>query len=247
MRIPYPPKGLAMATGAWTPRDRRLAEGSQCMSGRSRGSGRRTGIEAAKSRRRRRERATGRNTAESGSLRRHEHESKSRTSVGRPCHRPIRRERQNSPVLSPPDAASQPAFPNSWTLAPLAVRLDEPTTRLPWQTADPALFHATTTAWNQWAITEKLMLQRAWGTSLSDVAQALHAGPVAELTDPDVLEFLDRVAPRLQAAGFDVIAPGGLLRAAPCAPAFSQSGSGTAVMKVDGLGLDAEVLVDGCH
>ena len=57
-------------------------------------------------------------------------------------------------VLSPPDAASQPAFPNSLDAGTLAVRLDEPTTRLPWQTADPALFHATTTAWNQWAITE---------------------------------------------------------------------------------------------
>ncbi len=148
-------------------------------------------------------------------------------------------------VLSPPDAESQPDFPESWTLALLAVRLDEPTTRLPWQTADPALFHATTTAWNQWAITEMLMLQRAWGTSLSDVVQALQAGPVAELADTDVLEFLDRVAPRLQAAGFDVIAPGGLLRAAPVRRRLAQSGSGTAVMRIDDLGLDAEVLVDG--
>ena len=148
-------------------------------------------------------------------------------------------------VLSPPDAASQPDFLDSWTLALLAVRLDEPTTRLPWQTADPALFHATTTAWNQWAITEMLMLQRAWGTSLSDVVQALQADPVAELADTDVLEFLDRVAPRLQAAGFDVIAPGGLLRAAPVRRRMTRTGSGTAAMTVEGLGLDAEVLVDG--
>ena len=59
------------------------------------------------------------------------------------------------------------------------------------------------------------MLLRAWGTRLPGLVEELGGGSSVGLADVDVLEFVDQVAPRLQAAGFDVIAPGGLLRPAP--------------------------------
>ena len=150
-------------------------------------------------------------------------------------------------VLSPPDPESltSPQSGAMWTLAPLAIRTDEPTTRLPWLSADPALFGATPAAWARWAETEALMLSRAWGPRLPEVVEALGGGSSAGLPDADVLEFVDHVAPRLQPAGFDVIAPGGLLHPSPVRRRLASVGSGTGALGVDTLGLEAEVLVDG--
>ena len=86
---------------------------------------------------------------------------------------------------------------------------------------------------------------RAWGTRLPGLVEELGGGSSVGLADVDVLEFVDQVAPRLQAAGFDVIAPGGLLRPSPVRRRLSSPGSGTGALSVDGLGLEAQVLVDG--
>ncbi len=147
-------------------------------------------------------------------------------------------------VLSPPDPEALTGRV-AWTLSALAIRIDEPTTRLPWGSADPALFGAAPGAWERWAATETSMLLRAWGTRLPGLVEELGAGSSVGLADGDVLEFVDQVAPRLQAAGFDVIAPGGLLRPAPVRRRLSSPGSGTGALSVDGLGLEAQVLVDG--
>ncbi len=141
-------------------------------------------------------------------------------------------------VLSPPGETE-----TSWSLQPLAIRIDEATTRLPWQTADPQMFGATQTGWATFQQTELEMVRRAWGRWLPTTLQAVSSGSV-ELSDADVLEFLDAVAPRLQAAGFDVIAPGGLLRRAPVRRRLSTSG-GTGTLEVASLGLQADLEVDG--
>ena len=148
-------------------------------------------------------------------------------------------------VLSPPDPEALTSRSAAWTLSALAIRIDEPTTRLPWGSADSALFGAAPGAWARWADTESRMLLRAWGTRLPGLVEELGCGSSVCLADVDVLEFVDQVAPRLQAAGFDVIAPGGLLRPSPVRRRLSSAGSGTGALSVDGLGLEAEVLVDG--
>ncbi|HYN55619.1 MAG TPA: DEAD/DEAH box helicase [Motilibacterales bacterium] len=150
-------------------------------------------------------------------------------------------------VLSPPDAEALPSSgaPPGWSLAPLAIRIDEPTTRLPWGSADPALFGAPPGAWARWVETEASMLSRAWGTRLAEIRDETSGGSVAGVAGVDVLEFVDQVAPRLQAAGFDVVAPGGLLRSSPVRRRLTSGGSGTGALSVDGLGLHAQVLVDG--
>jgi len=150
-------------------------------------------------------------------------------------------------VLSPPDpeALTSTAAPAAWSLAPLAIRIDEPTTRLPWGSADPALFGAPPSAWTRWEPTEASMLRRAWGSRLAELRDELGGGSPVGLADTDVLEFVDQVAPRVQAAGFDVIAPGGLLRPSPVRRRLASGGSGTGALSVDGLGLEAQVLVDG--
>lgn len=163
-------------------------------------------------------------------------------------------------VLSPPDGDGAA---DGWTLTPLAVRLDEPTTRLPWVSADPALFGADPALWERWATTELRLLRRAWSTALPHVLDGLVSWittyrsdatqarlqfdpPPFELADEDVLPFLDTVALRLQDAGFDVVAPGGLLRAAAVRRRLARrSASGAGTLRVTGLNLDAEVLVDG--
>ena len=147
-------------------------------------------------------------------------------------------------VLSPPDPEALTRYPATWSLSALAIRIDEPTTRLPWGSADPALFGATSAAWTRWADMESRMLGRAWGTRLPGLVEELRGSTVG-LADVDVLEFVDQVAPRLQAAGFDVIAPGGLLRPSPVRRRLSSPGSGTGALSVDGLGLEAQVLIDG--
>ncbi|MGB7979663.1 MAG: DEAD/DEAH box helicase [Candidatus Nanopelagicales bacterium] len=150
-------------------------------------------------------------------------------------------------VLSPPDSQAPAAHGEValWTLAPLAIRIDEPTTRLPWISADPARFGAAPSVWDRWTETEVLMLRRAWGPRLPHVLDGLSAAATTGLTVAEVLAFVDQVAVRLQAAGFDVIAPGGLLRAAAVRRRMSAGGSGTGALAVAGLGLEAEVLVDG--
>jgi len=163
-------------------------------------------------------------------------------------------------VLSPPDGDGAA---DGWTLTPLAVRLDEPTTRLPWVSADSALFGADPALWERWATTELRLLRRAWSTALPHVLDGLVSWiatyrsdatqarlqfdpPPFELADEDVLPFLDTVALRLQDAGFDVVAPGGLLRAAAVRRRLARrSDGGAGTLRVTGLNLDAEVLVDG--
>ncbi|MGM0386115.1 MAG: DEAD/DEAH box helicase [Actinomycetota bacterium] len=163
-------------------------------------------------------------------------------------------------VLTAPDGDGAG---DEWTLVPLAVRVDEPTTRLPWVSADPAMFGADPLLWERWAATEMRMLRRAWGPPLPNVADDLatwmatyrtEGGPTSRLPfapapfvlgGEDVLAFLDQVALRLQDAGFDVVAPGNLLRVASVRRQLSNSGTGTGTMRVTGLGLDADVLVDG--
>lgn len=148
-------------------------------------------------------------------------------------------------VLSPPDPDAPASRAAPWTLSVLAIRIDEPTTRLPWGTADPALFGAGQGTWTRWAETERRMLGRAWGTRLPGMAERLGGGSPVGLADDEVIEFIDQVAPRLQAAGFDVIAPGGLLRPSPVRRRLTSPGSGSGALSVTGLGLEAQVLVDG--
>jgi superfamily II DNA or RNA helicase len=148
-------------------------------------------------------------------------------------------------VLSPPDPQAVTSHPTTWTLSALAIRIDEPTTRLPWGRADPTLFGAAPGAWSRWAEAERRMLRQAWGTRLPGFVEELAGGSAPGLADVDVLEFVDQVAPRLQVAGFDVIAPGGLLRPFSVRRRLSSAGSGTGALSVDGLRLEAEVLVDG--
>ncbi|NCD20209.1 MAG: hypothetical protein EOL89_09525, partial [Actinobacteria bacterium] len=163
-------------------------------------------------------------------------------------------------VLSPPDGDGAA---DGWTLMPLAVRLDEPTTRLPWVSANPGLFGADPGLWERWAATEVRLLRRAWGTALPEVLDGLLSWiatyradatqarlqfdpPPFELGNADVLPFLDTVALRLQDAGYDVVAPGGLLRAAAVRRRLARRPDGGAgTLRVTGLNLDAEVLVDG--
>lgn len=162
-------------------------------------------------------------------------------------------------VLSPPEPESD----GGWTLALLAVRADEPTTRLPWGSADPHHFGAAPELWDRWAAMELRALRRAWGPALPEVLDDLvswvatvrqdaartrgAADPMPfTLADEDVLPFLDTVALRLQDAGFDVVAPGSLLRAAAVRRRLARRPDGGAgTLRVTGLNLDAEVLVDG--
>lgn len=162
-------------------------------------------------------------------------------------------------VLIPPEG--EPG--GHWTLALLAVRADEPTTRLPWASADPRHFGAAPAPWERWAAMELRALRRSWGPALPDVLDDLLAWVATsrqdaatarpssdpapfDLADDDVLPFLDRVAPRVQDAGFDVVAPGSLLRAAAVRRRLARSeGGGAGTLRVTGLNLDAEVLVDG--
>ena len=133
-------------------------------------------------------------------------------------------------VLTPPD-------PHQWTLSLLAIRLDEPTTRLPLADAKPEIFDGGD--WDHWRTVELEMLRRAWGPDLPDLSGTIVLEPAG------VLDFIDRVAPRLQNAGFDVIAPGGLLRPKPVRRRLTRSGEGPGLFAIGQLGLEASVLVDG--
>jgi len=132
-------------------------------------------------------------------------------------------------VLGPPD-------PDHWTLTLLAIRIDEPTTRLPLHDAKPEMFDAV--GWDRWRTVELDALHRAWGGDPPlDSRQPVDP--------PAVLEFIDRTAPRLLRAGFDVVAPGGLLRPRQVRRRLSGSKDGTGLFSIEQLGLDASVVVDG--
>lgn len=170
-------------------------------------------------------------------------------------------------VLSPPDpdagpmpvhrghVDSQPEGGARWTLSPMVISLAESTTRLPLGSADPALFGASDAAWQGLVAAEGLMLRRAWGARLADLSRSgdpsgdvvahLVSGRIAHLADQEVLTFVDLVAPRIMAAGFDVVAPGGLLRTSSVRRRLRSDGSGTGALRLEGLGLAAEILVDG--
>ncbi|MGB8020301.1 MAG: SNF2-related protein [Candidatus Nanopelagicales bacterium] len=165
------------------------------------------------------------------------------------------------------DSEDGPGFEDgrtSWTLAPMAIGLAESTTRLPLGSAAPALYGASEAAWQKWVATEALMLRRAWGArwtgsagplspagpvdagaAAGDLVGELVRGRVVHLSAPDVLSFVDQVAPRIMAAGFDVVAPGGLLRPASVRRRLRPDASGTGALRLEGLGLAAEILVDG--
>ncbi len=143
-------------------------------------------------------------------------------------------------VLTPPSET-----PELWSLQLLAIALDEPTTRLPWSTAGPSHFAASESAWEEFRESEYDALRRAWGSWIPTTLHYLMDGQCA-VADDEILQFLDRVAPRLQAAGFDVIAPGGLLRTSRVRRRFTSVNTpGGATLSVAGLGLDAEIQVDG--
>lgn len=133
-------------------------------------------------------------------------------------------------VLGPPE-------PDKWTLSLLAIRLDEPTTRLPLPDANPEMFDAVN--WDTWLEIELEVLRQAWGGEVPGLPEQFELDPAG------VLEFIDRTTPRLTRAGFDVIAPGGLLRPSPVRRRLSGMGEGTGLFAIDQLGLDASVTVDG--
>jgi non-specific serine/threonine protein kinase len=133
-------------------------------------------------------------------------------------------------VLGPPE-------PDHWTVSLLAIRLDEPTTRIPLQAAIPEMFDAV--GWDTWLGIEMEALRRAWGGDVPPLPEQVELGPAA------VLEFIDRTAPRLERAGFDVIAPAGLLRPSPVRRRLSRSGEGSGLFSIEQLGLDTSVAIDG--
>ena len=127
----------------------------------------------------------------------------------------------------------------------LAIALDEPTTRLPWSTAGPSHFAASEAAWDEFRESEYDALRRAWGSGIPTTLQHLMQGQCG-VADEEIVQFLDRVAPRVQAAGFDVIAPGGLLRTSTVRRRFtSVNAPGGTTLSVAGLGLEADIQVDG--
>jgi non-specific serine/threonine protein kinase len=143
-------------------------------------------------------------------------------------------------LLQPPSETA-----HHWSLEALTIRRDEPTTRLPWQTADPQMFGASAQAWSMFQQTEITALRNCWGSRwLPEMVDRLLLGPVT-LDDEDILVFLDRIATKVQDAGFDVIVPGGLLRTASVRRRLSTTSTGMGTLHVHGLGLDASVEVDG--
>jgi non-specific serine/threonine protein kinase len=146
-------------------------------------------------------------------------------------------------VLQPP--ADGPAPDRDWQVAVLAIRLDEATTRFPVATADPAQFGAGPTIWARWLAAEAAALRQAWGPALPHVVDGLAAGRAVAVDLAEVLLLLDEVADRLAAAGFDLVAPGGLLRIAPVRRRLAAGGGGAGVLQVAGLGLSAQIVVAG--
>ena len=143
-------------------------------------------------------------------------------------------------VLTPPRETT-----DLWSLHVLAIALDEPTTRLPWSTAGPSHFAASEAAWDEFRESEYDALRRAWGSGIPTTLQHLMQGQCG-VADEEIVQFLDRVAPRVQAAGFDVIAPGGLLRTSTVRRRFtSVNAPGGTTLSVAGLGLEADIQVDG--
>lgn len=129
---------------------------------------------------------------------------------------------------------------NEWLLVPLAIALDDPTTRLPTDhVADSPPFNVVSPeARARWRQAELAVAQAAWPKG-----PLRHLHP-QRLADDDVLDFLDRRAEALQRAGIDVLAPGGLLRPAQVRRRVSAS-AGTGLLTLGSLALAAEVSVDG--
>ncbi len=143
-------------------------------------------------------------------------------------------------VLTPP-TETDPA----WGLQLLAVHTEEQTTRLPWATADPDLFGIDQDTWHDFADAELGAFTRAWGKRLPAVLEDVRSGTTV-LTDEEVVEFIDVIAQRLQDNGFDVVAPGGLLKVAAVRRRVSRSsGGGSGTLEIASLGLQAHVQVDG--
>lgn len=127
-----------------------------------------------------------------------------------------------------------------WVLVPLAIVLDDPTTRLP--AADvavaPAFQAAPAETRARWREAELAVAAAAWPKGPLRDLYPLRLGPT------EVLDFLDRRAEALQRAGIDVLAPGGLLRPAQVRRRVSAS-AGTGLLSLGALALDAEVSVEG--
>ena len=108
--------------------------------------------------------------------------------------------------LDPP----APDTDEAWSLVPLIIALDDPTTRLPAEEASgwasfAALSPETRAIWRE---AELANLRAAWPK-----------GPMRDLrtylpTESELIEFLQTRADALQLAGIDVLTPGGLLRPA---------------------------------
>ena len=168
--------------------------------------------------------------------------------VGRPCDRPGRGERPDRPGAQPagPRSADQPRRPGRVVAGAAGDpdrRADHPAAvgqRGPGPVRRPARGLGAVGRHRGDAC-----CAGRGAPGCPSCVEELGGGSVVGLADADVLEFVDQVAPRLQAAGFDVIAPGGLLRPSPVRRRLASAGSGTGALGVDGLGLEAEVLVDG--
>lgn len=144
--------------------------------------------------------------------------------------------------LAPPADADPAAV---WTATPMALRLSEPTTRIPLASAAPEEFGAGRAAWQVFQDVERTSLISAWGGSLPTALAALAQGNPAPLNTAEVLELIDRVAPKLIQRGFDVVAPDGLLRRAQVKRTLRATSGGSGELAAQHLGLAPEVLVDG--
>lgn len=139
--------------------------------------------------------------------------------------------------VDPPDSADSSGH---WMLVPLAIALDDPTTRF--AAADnsgtESFANLPPEARTRWREAEFAVLRAAWPK-----------GPLRDLhphepTATELLDFLDTRAGALQRAGIDVLAPGGLLRPAQVRRRVSAS-AGTGLLTAGSLALAAEVSVEG--
>ncbi|MGV1004905.1 MAG: DEAD/DEAH box helicase [Candidatus Nanopelagicales bacterium] len=131
-----------------------------------------------------------------------------------------------------------------WRLVPFAVALGENTTRLPAQDADPGVFGANPRQWAAWQRAEHEVVARLVGRYPEFAGLATGMSSLM-VTAVDVLRFIDRLADLLVAAGIDVIAPGGLFAAAAVRRRVRAADSGTGTLSVGGLGLAADIEIDG--
>lgn len=139
-------------------------------------------------------------------------------------------------LLEPPQVSDD----GGWALAPLAIDLADPTTRIPVaKVATSAPFAALPPeVRSRWREAESAALRAAWPKGpLRDLSPC-------PLTEIALLEFLDTRAEALTRVGIDVLATGGLLRPAQVRRRVSAS-AGTGLLTAGALALAAEVSVDG--